>query len=85
MVASMAVSRQMLHSKVPSWPLLSPAPLLLPLGPQHSSSQGTHRPRTPCSTSSAVSKLGVEFLPREILDQSVWPNLGSQPTQTLVN
>ena len=33
MTASLAVSRQMLHSKVLSWPPLSPAPLLLPLGP----------------------------------------------------
>lgn len=33
MTASFAVSRQMLHSKVLSCPPLSPAPLLLPLGP----------------------------------------------------
>lgn len=33
MTASLAVSRQMLHSNVLSWPPLSPAPLLLPLGP----------------------------------------------------
>ena len=33
MTASLAVSRQMLHSKVLSCPPLSPAPLLLPLGP----------------------------------------------------
>lgn len=33
MTASLAVSRHMLHSKVLSCPPLSPAPLLLPLGP----------------------------------------------------
>lgn len=67
MTASLAVSRQMLHSKVLSCPPLSPAPLLLPLGPPAVEFSGDAEAEGPLLAILSCQKLLVKILPRKIL------------------
>lgn len=69
MTASLAVSRQMLHSKVLSCPPLSPAPLLLPLGPPALEFSGDAEAEGPLLAilGLAVSKFLSEDAPRKVL------------------